>query len=169
MLYSNRKLSYDEGEVKCFTATAEDFKRLNEDMREEDKEECRVFGCEGDDGKYWDVAYTVEIGGDLVGIIGFNSFADTSSLSKLRMMIFLTTNSVWKHKKKFVECSRRVARWVMNEVLPHWVDTVYSFPMSSYRGSIEWQRRILGFKVDGEVKFYGVRHTRMKLRKGEMK
>ena len=154
------------GDTVCYAATRADFDRLNADMREEDRAECRVFGMDGDDGRNWDEAVAIEIAGELVGIVGFGKFADGNELSRERMMFFLTTNAVWRHRVAFVKSSRPVMRWAMNTLLPSWVNTVFSFPIATYRGSVEWQERVLGFAAYGIVAFNGIRHVGMIKRKG---
>ena len=146
------------------TATDADFGELNAGMREEDRNECRVFGRDGESRSDWDAAYSVRLDGSLVGIVGWGLPYGASHLSRSRLLLFMTTDTVWSIRKTFVRRSREVMLSTLAR-LPPWVDTCLSLPMSDYRRSVRWQERVLGFSTVGEITVNGVRHTIMVKRK----
>lgn len=146
--------------VTLTKATAADFAILNANLRDEDREECRVFGAEGDDIKYWDAAWGLRFRDAFIGIVGWGKCQGTDESSPLRLFLFMSTTEVERHKIEFVKVSRRVMQAVMDEMPPQ-VKVVFALPMASYKRSIEWQRRILGFKGEAEVEVNGVKHVLM--------
>lgn len=139
-------------------ATVEDFAALNADLRDMDRAECRVFGQDGEDFSAYEQAYAIRIGGDLVGIAGWATFDGDTPIADRRLLLFMTTNAVWKHKVEFVKRSRVVFEWLTAR-LPVWVRDIFAVPMSEYAASINWQKRMLGFKETDKQVLNGVEHT----------
>lgn len=146
------------------TATDADFGELNARMREEDRNECRVFGREGESRSDWEAAYSVRLDGALVGVVGWGLPYGASHLSRSRLLLFMSTETVWSIRRMFVRRSREVMLATLSR-LPSWVDACVSLPMSDYRRSVRWQERVLGFGTVGEITVNGVRHTIMVKRK----
>ncbi len=146
------------GGVVLREATSADWLELNERMRPADRAELAVFGMRREDPANWERAWAVFLKGALIGVIGFVTPCGFGPLSTVRYMGFMSTDAVDRAKVGFVRATPRVARFYEAN-LPAWVDTVVSIPMASYRGSVEWQRRVLGFERTGEVEINGTPHA----------
>lgn len=153
--------------VTITKATQDDFDELNANLRADDRAECNALGYEGEDPKWYQRAWAIRKESELIGIIGWAMFNDTTPLSKSRLFLLMTTNAVWKHKVEYVKMTPVVARKVVS-MMPEWVTDVYALPMSAYKKSIKWQKRILGFREIGEIEVNGVMHTRLHAKRNEV-
>lgn len=136
-----------------------DYDFVNAHLRDADYAETQVFDRGRPDALAdMESSWTVRDGGDIVCFVALKPFGTESVMSRNRFLVQLTTDHVWRIKKKYVRFSRKVLRAVA-ENAPPWVTDFWTLPMKSYAGAVKWDERILKMTRVREMRLEGVDHV----------
>lgn len=131
--------------IRLLPPTEDDLEHVERNLREGDAMEHSFFGGSlRVDARL--PSWVVWHGDERLGVGGFTYAADGGPLSDARVIWFLSTSSVDRQKVFFVRHSREVIR-AMVGALPKWVRVILATPMSDYRQSVGWLKRVCGFGV----------------------
>lgn len=149
-------------------STDGDFEEVYERIRDWDLEECRCAAPKEPKEKLglFERCWSIVLGGELLGFVGFVVRPDHSPLSRERYVSCITTRSVWRHPKEYVRRSKEVLAAVSRRE-PPWVEKYVTATLTAYEGAIKWEKRILGFRETAHVEIGGRDHTMLEITRRE--
>ena len=149
------------GTARCSLApaTEADFAWVNAHLRGMDRFEQQHFIRIGDIPRpdspdMLERAWTIRMGGEVVGYVGLQVPPGMTALSRLRFMPMLSMSQAQKMTLSLPE-SRARAAWVVRQA-PPWVEAFLSAPLARYAASVRWHertmrwRRVAEYDVGGE-------------------
>lgn len=138
--------------IRLEPSTQEDIDYVEDNFREGERREADAAGGRRTRLDEFEQCWTAKAeNGDIVGYFGVMTMPDDSFMSRTRALCFMSCENANRHKLAFVASSMPALREVAAKC-PSWVDTFRSWPLESYKASIRWQEKVLGFRRVGRVR-----------------
>lgn len=162
------------GTARCSLApaTEADFAWVNAHLRGMDRFEQQHFIRIGDIQRpdspdMLERAWTIRMGGEVVGYVGLQVPPGMTALSRLRFMPMLSTEAARLRPVDYARLSRPVLAWVVRQA-PPWVEAFLSAPLARYAASVRWHERTMGWRRVAEYDVGGERAVLFTISRSEV-
>lgn len=155
--------------VTLAPSTQEEIDWVEANFREGEKRERDVAGGGRTLLETFEACWTIRdaASGDVFGYFGAMVMPGESCMSRVRGLCFMSCTNVERHKIAFVRSSRPVLRYVVGKA-PKWVNKFISWPIASYRGSVEWHKRVLKMREARRVPANGDEYVIFEIERKEV-
>ncbi len=160
------KRTLQELDATLTPSTQSELDYIVDNYRDGERDEWMKCGCPPVCVGDFEEIFTIRIGGDICGYIGYFAPPGDSILSPRRILCWMSCANVEKHKLAFVKGSRTVLGIIVRRT-PEWVTYFQSDPPKSYVKSIRWQKRVLGFREIRDFEWNGHVFTLLQITRKE--